>query len=212
MRILLLLLALFISQHSYAATLKLNYSLFFGYMKTIYKLDYQDVTTAFYLIDTATGAHCSIENAEIVVDNKREKIDFQRTGRLLPFYSDEHRKDGAMIEVETVTAENCALQVTPMVKEGHLEALNFARLAAMSTQLEGVLQKNAGMIGKYFLPTFQGLRFKLMAPIDANSTLDEGYQRASNGDLLVSNTVLKNGTAEKQLLYKVERITPWLVK
>jgi len=212
MRITLLLLTLLISQHSYATTLKLNYSLFFGYMKTMYKLDYQDVTTAFYLVETATGNHCSIKNAEIVVDNKREKIDFQEQGRLLPFYSDEHRKDGAMIEVETVVAQSCALQVTPMVKEARLHALNFARLAAMSEQLEGVLRKNAGMIGRYFLPTYQGLRFKLVTPIAANELLDEGYQRTSNGDLLISNAMLQNIEADKRLPYEVERITPWLVK
>jgi len=212
MRISLLLLALFISQPSYATTLRLNYSLFFGYMKTIYKLDYPDVTSAFYLLDSSTGEHCTIKSAEIVVDNKREKIDFQAQGRLLPFYSDEHRKDGAMIEVETVVAENCALQVTPMVKESHLEMLNFATLASMSTQLEGVLQKNAGMIGKYFLPTYQGLRFKLVEPIAPQTELAAGYQRANNGDLLITNAVLQSGAADKSLPYEVQRITPWLVK
>jgi len=212
MRIPLLLLALLISQNSYATTLKLNYSLFFGYMKTMYKLDYQDVTTAFYLVVPTTGAHCTIKNAEIVVDNKREEIDFQAQGRLLPFYSDEHRKDGAMIEVDTVVAQSCALQVTPMVKESRLKTVNFASLTSMSTQLEGVLRKNAGMIGKYFLPDFQGLRFKLATPIAANKLLDDGYQRASNGDLLITNSVLQTTEADKLLPYQVVRITPWLVK
>lgn len=212
MRITLLLLTLLMSQNAFSSTLKLNYSLFFGYMKTMYKLDYQDVTTAFYLIDPSSGENCAIEQAEMVVDNKREAIDFQTQGRLLPFYSDQHRKDGALIEVQTVLQQACALQVTLMAKESHLNALTFEKLVSISEQLEGVLRKNAGMIGKYFLPTYQGLRFKLAESIDPSSQLDTGYQLASNGDLLITNEALKTMDASETLSYKVLRITPWILK
>lgn len=212
MRITLLLLSLLVSQSVYSSTLKLNYSLFFGYMKTMYKLDYQDVTTAFYLVEPTTGEQCVIDQAEIVVDNKKEQIDFQPQGRLLPFYSDQHRKDGAMIEVETVLEQACALQVTLMAKESLLNALTFEKLNAISEQLEGVLRKNAGMIGKYFLPTYQGLRFKLAYPIDENIALSEGYQLADNGDLLISNEALQAVDASQTFSYKVLRITPWILK
>ena len=212
MRLALLLVTLLISSNLHATTLKLNYSLFFGYMKTLYKLDYQHVTTAFYLVEPTTGGDCAIEQAEIVVDNKREKIDFQAQGRLLPFYSDDHRKDGAMIEVKTVTDMACALQVTPMVKEAQLNALNYAQLTSMTEQLEGVLRKNAGMIGKYFLPTYQGLRFKLAEPLEQSLQVENGYLLASNGDLLISNAQLQAVPANKLLPYKVLRITPWIVK
>ena len=73
MRILMLILTLMFSQNIMASTLKLNYSLFFGYMKTMYKLDYQHVATGFYLVEQSTGNKCFIEQVEIVVDNKREK-------------------------------------------------------------------------------------------------------------------------------------------
>lgn len=212
MRFTLLLLALLISQTIHASTLKLNYSLFFGYMKTMYKLDHQDVATAFYLVEPTTGGECAIEQAEIVVDNKREKIDFQAQGRLLPFYSDQHRKDGAMIEVNTVSDVACALQVTPMVKEALLHALTFAQLTSMSEQLEGVLRKNAGMIGRYFLPTYQGLRFKLASPIEQSGQREDGYQFAPNGDLLISNAQLQAADSRTLLPYKVLRITPWIIK
>ncbi|GLS90223.1 hypothetical protein GCM10007916_12900 [Psychromonas marina] len=211
MRITLLLLSLLVSQNVFSSTLKLNYSLFFGYMKTMYKLDYQDVTTAFYLVEPKTGNQCVIDQAEMVVDNKREPIDFQPQGRLLPFYSDQHRKDGAMIEVETVLDQACALQVTLMAKESQLNALTFGKLAAISEQLEGVLRKNAGMIGKYFLPTYQGLRFKLAYPIEATSALPDGHQLASNGDLLIANDTLQSMPADELFSYKVLRITPWIV-
>ena len=212
MRITLLIISLLFSQSALSSTLKLNYSLFFGYMKTMYKLDYQDVTTAFYLVEPESGDNCAIDQAEIVVDERREQIDFQPQGRLLPFYSDEHRKDGAMIEVNTVVEQTCALQVTLMAKESNLDNLTFEKLTAVSEQLEGVLRKNAGMIGKYFLPTYQGLRFKLANPIEDTTHLKEGYQLASNGDLLISNETLQDADASELLAYKVMRITPWILK
>lgn len=212
MRFTFLLLSLLLSQNCFASTLRLDYSLFFGYMKTMYKLDYQDVTTAFYLVDPTTGENCAIENAEIVVDNRREKIDFQQQGRLLPFYSDDHRKDGATIQVKTVVAKACALQVTLMAKEAQLNNLSFEKLSSISTQLEALLRKNAGMIGKYFLPTYQGLRFKLAYPIEDNSLLKAGYQLAKNGDLLINNESLQTTEPSTLLPYKVLRITPWIVK
>jgi len=212
MRIVVLLVALLISQQSLASTLKLNYSLFFGYMKTMYKLDYQYVTTAFYLLDPSTGEYCDIEQAVMVVDNKREKINFQPQGRLLPFYSDQHRKDGAMIEVTTESAGNCALQVTPMAKTLQLKALNAEKLSIISAQLEGVLRKNAGMIGKYFLPTYQGLRVTLSEPLTPQTPLTMAYQLADNGDLLISNDALTATQATQLLPYQVVRITPWIIK
>ncbi|MEI6897911.1 MAG: DUF2987 domain-containing protein [Psychromonas sp.] len=212
MRFTFLLLSLLISQNTFASTLKLDYSLFFGYMKTMYKLDYPDVTTAFYLVDPTTGNNCTIESAEIVVDNVREKIDFQAQGRLLPFYSNDHRKDGATLQVKTSTVQSCALQVTIMVKESHLTSLNVEKLTTISAQLEGLLRKNAGMIGKYFLPTFQGLRFKLASPMAPTEQLDPNYQLANNGDLLITNEVLQGTKPSTLLPYKVLRITPWIVK
>jgi len=212
MRIFILILSVLFSQHVIASTLKLNYSLFFGYMKTMYKLDYQHVTTGFYLVEQSSGNKCLIEKAEIVVDDKREKIEFENQGRLMPFYSDQHRKDGAMIEVQTVNNQVCALQVTLMAKGEELSLLPFKKLALISTQLEGVLRKNAGMVGKYFLPTFSGLRFRLANPLDANFVLPSGYSFANNGDLLVNNETLITTSPSKLFPLEVSRITPWIEK
>ena len=117
MRITLLIISILFSQSALSSTLKLNYSLFFGYMKTMYKLDYQDVTTAFYLVEPESGDNCAIDQAEIVVDERREQIDFQPQGRLLPFYSDEHRKDGAMIEVNTSSQGTQSFDLPPNLRK-----------------------------------------------------------------------------------------------
>ena len=218
MRRFFLLLVLSLTVNSvFASPLKLNYSLFFGYMKTLYKLDYEHITTAFYLLDKKTGSACLIKQAEIVVDNKREKIEFEQKGRLLPFFSDPHRKDGAIIEVELLPGQadyQCDLQVTLMAKNAELDNLSFARLALISKQLEGLLKKNAGMVGKYFLPTFSGVRLQLIEPLTALqlSRLDKKISVAENGDLLITNKLLDDTDINRRVDFKIKRITPWLTK
>ncbi|MFT6925026.1 MAG: hypothetical protein ACJAZP_000596 [Psychromonas sp.] len=200
-----------------ASPLKLNYSLFFGYMKTIYKLDYEYVTTAFYLQDKDSKQACLIKDAKIVVDQKREQITFTRQGQLLPFYSDQHRKDGAMIEVELLPGQEnyqCDLQVTIMAKAFDSVQLADPKLALISTQLEGILKKNAGMIGKYFLPAFSGIRLKLSEPLSEQqlSALPKQVSFSKNGDLLISNALLHSGLADSHVTLKIKRITPWITQ
>jgi len=200
-----------------ASPLKLNYSLFFGYMKTIYKLDYEYVTTAFYLQDKHSQNACLIKNAQIVVDQKREPITFTAQGQLLPFYSDQHRKDGAMIEVELLPGQEsyqCDLQVTIMAKAAESVQLSDPKLALISAQLEGILKKNAGMIGKYFLPAFSGIRLQLSEKLSEQqlSVLPRQVRFASNGDLLISNALLNSGLTDSELVLKIDRITPWITQ
>ncbi|HEY5716762.1 MAG TPA: DUF2987 domain-containing protein [Psychromonas sp.] len=199
----------------FGATLKLDYSLFFGYMKTLNKLDYEHVTTAFYLRDKHSPNACLIKNAYIVVDQQRDPIEIGAQGRLLPFYSDQHRKDGAHLEVELLPGQEnyqCDLQVAIMAKQSELEQLSYPKLALISEQLEGLLKKNAGMIGKYFLPTFAGVRLQLRKPLTELqlSLLPKQVRVAENGDLLIANAVLSAQQTDKDFALNVARITPWI--
>lgn len=217
MRTLTLFLALSLSVgNAFASDLKLNYSLFFGYMKTLYKLDYDHVTTAFYLVDKETKLPCRITNAEMVVDAKREKIDFDKIGRLRPFFSDQHRKDGAMIEVtllNPVVNQQCDLNVTLMAKESELKnALSFEKMALISSELESVLRKNAGMIAKYFLPEFEGLRLQPATTLTEAqiNQLDKRIKLDDKGNLLIANEVLTSVKPNALLMLDIKRITPWI--
>lgn len=217
MRLVFLVVLLLSVNSVFASSLKLDYSTFFGYMKTMHKLDYSHVTTAFYLVDRNSGNACLIKNAQMVVDNKREPIKIGPNGRLLPFYSDQHRKDGAMIEVDLLVDQavyKCDLQVTIMAKESNLNILSFAKLALISEQLEGVLKKNAGMIGKYFLPDFSGIRLQLKQPLSEQqlSSLPAEVTISKSGDLLIPNAMLINGAENQKLYLPVARITLWLTK
>ncbi|MGB5445076.1 MAG: DUF2987 domain-containing protein [Psychromonas sp.] len=215
MRLGFFLLLLLTVNSAFSASLKLDYSLFFGYMKTLNKLDYEYVTTAFFLHDKHSGNACLIKDAYLVVDQQRDPIQIGEQGRLLPFYSDQHRQDGAHVEVELLAGQEnyqCDLQVTIMAKPSQLGQLSYPKLAIISAQLEGVLKKNAGMIGKYFLPHFSGVRLKLGKPLSEQqlSNLSEQVSVAENGDLLIANAFLQSQTQDNDLGLNVVRITPWL--
>ena len=100
-----------------------------------------------------------------------------------------------------------------MAKERELSSLEETKLAAISEQLEGVLKKNAGMIGKYFLPTFEGVRLKFSEPLTdiQVNRLGEGIQFSAQGELLLSNDLLNNITAINELNVTLVRITPWMI-
>lgn len=216
MRLLFVVMLILSSSFSQASTITLNYSVFFSYMKTMYKLDYGYVTTAFYLVDNTDKSLCTIKNAQMVMENVYEPILFEPEGRLLPFYSDQHRKDGAVLEVELAdhrALSNCDLQITVMAKESELFDLNEQKLTTISEQLEGVLKKNAGMIGKYFLPTFAGVRLHLSNTLNQSqiAILGDAVSTASNGDLLLNKASFALINKINKLNLAVVRITPWML-
>ena len=216
MRLALVITLLLLSPFSQASTVKLNYSLFFDYMKTMYKLDYEYVTTAFYLVDHLDKTQCTINNAQIQVEDNIEPILFQSTGRLLPFYSDQHRKDGGVLVIDiddNKAVSSCDLQVTVMAKEKELDDLTPTKLTVISEQLEGVLKKNAGMIGKYFLPTFSGVRLQLAQPLNDKQLAALSKARViDNEQLLLNNGDFEEITKINELDISIVRITPWLTK
>jgi len=208
---------LLLSSSSQASVIKLDYSLFFNYMKTMYKLDYQHVTTAFYLVDNSTQKQCHINQVDMVVDDRIEPILFQAPGRLLPFYSDQHRKDGGVLLVDiddNLPTGSCNLQIKIMAKESELSNLDEDKLQLIDDQLEGVLNKNAGMVGKYFLPEFLGVTVKLSS--DSNeaqlAVLRKDVTVTENGELLLRPDEFHLIEKINDLNLTVTRISPWLSK
>jgi hypothetical protein len=185
-------------------------------MKTMYKLDYPYVTTAFYLVNKNNQQLCQINNAQIQVDDVLQPILFMPEGQLLPFYSDQHRQDGAILVVDIADnkqVSDCNLQITVMGKPSELTFLDQQKLTAMSEQLEGVLVKNAGMIGRYFLPEYAGVRLQLSQPLTQAqlSTLDNQVTLANNGDLLLKKDAFAIIDKMNELDLKLIRITPWML-
>lgn len=213
MRALFLLVMIFTLNNAFATPLKLNYSLFFGYMKTTLQLHHQYVTTAFYLRDIKHGHDCKIEKAYMAVDNRHKDIHFTESGQLLPFFSDQWRKDGAMIEVILKEKEEqCALVVMIKTKKNAINDLDNATLKVIRSQLKSTYQKNAGMIGQYFVPEFLGVRLQLNSPINKQQIkrLGPEIQIAKDGSLLLTNKYIAQIVASKKLDIDVRDIMPWI--
>ena len=215
-RLLLITLLMVLSPLSQASTVKLNYGVLFSYMKTMYKLDYPYVTTAFYLVNKDNHQLCQINNAQIQVDDVLQPILFMPEGQLLPFYSDQHRQDGAVLVIDindNKQVSDCNLQITVMGKASELSSLDQQKLTAMSDQLQGVLKKNAGMIGRHFLPEYAGVRLQLSDPLSQEqiNTLDGKIDVASNGDLLLKTDSFSIINKMNELELKLIRITPWML-
>ncbi|AGH80820.1 hypothetical protein PCNPT3_04390 [Psychromonas sp. CNPT3] len=212
MRALVILVMIFSVSNAFAAPLKLNYSLFFGYMKTTFKLDHKFVSTVFYLRDVEHATNCQIQKAEMVVDNKHKAIGFTQDGQLMPFFSDQWRKDGAMIEVTLKEAQQCALVVQTMAKTEALQDLDYARLKDIRSQLESTYKKNAGMIGKYFVPEFLGVRLQLGSVLSASERqrLSAQMQLAEDGALLMSNASIEIVDATTPINLNIVGILPWI--
>jgi hypothetical protein len=182
----------------------------------MYKLDYQYVTTAFYLVDRKDKGLCTIKKARMQVENNQEPILFESAGRLLPFYSEQHQKDGAVLVIDiddANTVSSCDLQIAIMAKESELDQLNTSKLSVIAEQLNNVLNKNAGMIGKYFLPTFSGLRFYFATPL--NETQLQSLGETAHTGISASELLVENGKFDiinkiNELNLSIIRITPWL--
>ena len=82
--------------------------------------------------------------------------------------------------------------------------------------MQQLLDKMAGMVGKYFLPKMEGVRLSLVAP-SGTAYLVEGARQEvvswQEGQLLLSNAQLAAFAGGKlQLQGEVLRLTPWLRK
>lgn len=214
-RLFSVLICLLLASTAQASTVKLNYAVLYGHMKTMHKLNYPDVTTAFYLSDSQKQQTCTIKDAQIVVENKREPILFTQTGRLTPFYSDQYRKDGALLVVDiddSAQALNCHLQVVVMAKESRLSALNEQKLYKINEQLQGVVKKNAGMVGKHFLPAFAGVRIHFTKSLSNQqlSALSSLVSEIKGQSVLVTPEQFASIAKINELNLSIKRITPWM--
>lgn len=215
LRFIVLVSCLLLASISQASTVKLNYGVLYGHMKTMAKLNYDLVTTAFYLMDTQSKQLCLIQDAQISVDKSSEPILFAEQGRLYPFYADQYRKDGAVINVQlddNKAKSSCALQVVIMAKESQLASLNEDKLQAINTQLQGVVKKNAGMVGKHFLPEFAGLRIHFVNSVSAQQlqALNKLVTETKAHSVLVTPQQFAVINKINDLNLNVSRITPWL--
>lgn len=214
---LLLLPAMGLAQPS----LDLQYGTFYSQMKTFAKGDFGQARLGFYLTDPQSGQRCGLISARVSTEGRDVPAEVTVDSELRLPYDDDLNLDKATVVVAlTEPHAACDLSVQVMADVSPLadrkERLKVADLIQGQQDMQALLDKLAGMIGKYFLPGMEGVRISLVQPSGTAYLIDGTRQQAlpwQDGQLLLSNEQFADFAAgELQLQGEVLRLTPWLHK
>ncbi|MFQ1845531.1 DUF2987 domain-containing protein [Aeromonas veronii] len=197
--------------------LDLQYSTFYSQMKTFAKGEFGHARLGFYLTDPQNGQRCGLTFARVATDSKELAGEVTVDSELrLPFDEDLNLDKGIVtvgLKEEHVT---CDMTVQVMADAPNGPELPLAELAARQQQMQLLLDKMAGMVGKHFLPKMEGVRITLVQQSGTAYLIDGARQEAlpwQEGHLLLSNEQLAAFAAgQLRLQADVLRLTPWLHK
>ncbi len=200
-----------------APTLDLQYSTFYSQMKTFAKGEFGHARLGFYLTDPQNGQLCGLVSARVSTQDKQVPAEVTVDSELRLPFDDDLNLDKALVQVTLKEPHaTCDMAVQVMADAPNGPELPLAELAARQQQMQSLLDKMAGMVGKHFLPKMEGVRIALVEPSGTAYLKDGDRQEAlpwQHGQLLLSNEQL-TGFAAGQLMVQGEvlRLTPWLHK
>ncbi len=200
-----------------APTLDLQYSTFYSQMKTFAKGEFGHARLGFYLTDPQNGQLCGLVSARVSNQDKQVPAEVTVDSELRLPFDDDLNLDKALVQVTLKEPHaTCDMAVQVMADAPNGPELPLAELAARQQQMQSLLDKMAGMVGKHFLPKMEGVRIALVEPSGTAYLKDGDRQEAlpwQHGQLLLSNAQL-TGFAAGQLIVQGEvlRLTPWLHK
>ncbi|WP_425857212.1 DUF2987 domain-containing protein [Aeromonas veronii] len=197
--------------------LALQYSTFYSQMKTFAKGEFGHARLGFYLTDPQNGQRCGLTFARVATDSKEVAGEVTIDSELrLPFDEDLNLDKGIVTVGLKEDHATCDMTVQVMADAPSGPELPLAELAARQQQMQLLLDKMAGMVGKHFLPKMEGVRITLVQQIGTAYLIDGARQEAlpwEEGHLLLSNEQLAAFAAgQLRLQGDVLRLTPWLHK
>ena len=204
-----------------APSLDLQYSTFYSQMKTFAKGEFGDARLGFYLTDPQSGQRCGLASARVSTLDRDVAAEVTVDSELRLPYDDDLNLDKATVVVGLTEAHAaCDLSVQVMADapsvSGSQWELKVAEVAERQQDMQALLSKLAGMVGKYFLPEMAGVRVTLVQPTGTAYLVDGARQQPlswQGGQLLLSNAQLADFAAGKlQLQGEILRLTPWLHK
>ena len=96
------------------------------------------------------------------------------------------------------------------------QGFRVSEVVTRQQEMQSLLDKLAGMVGKYFLPEMAGVRVTLVQPSGTAYLIDGARQQPlpwQDGQLLLRNEQLADFAAGRlQLAGEILRLTPWLHK
>ncbi|WP_429219319.1 DUF2987 domain-containing protein [Aeromonas veronii] len=197
--------------------LDLQYSTFYSQMKTFAKGEFGHARLGFYLTDPQNGQRCGLTFARVATDSKEVAGEVTIDSELrLPFDEDLNLDKGIVTVGLKEEHATCDMTVQVMADAPNGPELPLAELAARQQQMQSLLDKMAGMVGKHFLPKMEGVRITLVQRSGTAYLIDGARQEAlpwQEGHLLLSNEQLAAfATGQLRLQGDVLRLTPWLHK
>ncbi|MBA2081561.1 DUF2987 domain-containing protein [Aeromonas veronii] len=197
--------------------LDLQYSTFYSQMKTFAKGEFGHARLGFYLTDPQNGQRCGLTFARVATDSKEVAGEVTVDSELrLPFDEDLNLDKGIVTVGLKEEHATCDMTVQVMADAPNGPELPLAELAAHQQQMQSLLDKMAGMVGKHFLPKMEGVRITLVQQSGTAYLIDGARQEAlpwQEGHLLLSNEQLAAFAAgQLRLQGDVLRLTPWLHK
>ncbi|MGL5325372.1 MAG: DUF2987 domain-containing protein [Aeromonas sp.] len=197
--------------------LDLQYSTFYSQMKTFAKGVFGHARLGFYLTDPQNGQRCGLTFARVATDSKEVAGEVTVDSELrLPFDEDLNLDKGIVTVGLKEEHTTCDMTVQVMADAPDGAVLSVVELAARQQQMQSLLDKMAGMVGKHFLPKMEGVRITLVEQSGTAYLIDGARQEAlpwQEGHLLLSNEQLAAFAAgQLRLQGEVLRLTPWLHK
>ncbi|MFM5820118.1 DUF2987 domain-containing protein [Aeromonas sanarellii] len=200
-----------------APSLELAYGTFYSQMKTFAKGEFGHARLGFYLTDPQNGRRCLLTSARASTPDRDVPAEVTVDSELRLPYDDDLNLDKATVVVElTEPHAACDMSVQVMADAPATPEVPLAEIALRQQQMQQLLDKMAGMVGKYFLPRMEGVRFSLVAPSGTAYLVEGARQEAvpwQQGQLLLSNAQLAAfANGRLQLQGEILRLTPWLHK
>ena len=197
--------------------LELQYGAFYSQMKTFAKGEFGHARLGFYLTDPQNGKRCALDSARVSTQDKDVKGEVTIDSELRLPFDDDLNLDKAVVAVALKEPHaTCDMTVQVMADAPNGPELPLAELAARQQQMQSLLDKMAGMVGKHFLPKMEGVRITLVQQSGTAYLIDGARQEAlpwQEGNLLLSNEQLAAFAAgQLRLQGDVLRLTPWLHK
>lgn len=200
-----------------APSLELAYGTFYSQMKTFAKGEFGHARLGFYLTDPQNGRRCLLTSARVSTPDRDVPAEVTVDSELRLPYDDDLNLDKATVVVElTEPHAACDMSVQVMADAPATPEVPLAEIALRQQQMQQLLDKMAGMVGKYFLPRMEGVRLSLVAPSGTAYLVEGARQEAvpwQQGQLLLSNAQLAAfANGRLQLQGEILRLTPWLHK
>ena len=200
-----------------APSLELAYGTFYSQMKTFAKGEFGHARLGFYLTNQQNGQRCLLTSARVSTPDRDVPAEVTVDSELRLPYDDDLNLDKATVVVGLSEPHAaCDMSVQVMADAPATPEMPLAEITLRQQQMQQLLDKMAGMVGKYFLPKMEGVRLSLVAPSGTAYLVEGARQEAvswQEGQLLLSNAQLAAFAGGKlQLQGEVLRLTPWLHK